>query len=181
MTEKLGDGSERGFSRLALSMRVCLSLRNMGCAVTEPGGLRRSTRRAPRSGKPRRRLLSAFRELAGEARGVLPVPDRRTTGAASIDRTGLPARAVECLGREKALACSTGVGRGDQGRRRLQDEYLEWRVVREDGTVRRVELTAELADYWRVLAAYRPRETLALIERLRARAIGSGRGRVRSR
>jgi hypothetical protein len=39
---------------------------------------------------------------------------------------------------------------GEEGRiRRLQEEYVEWRVVRDDVGIRRVELTTELSDYWR--------------------------------
>jgi hypothetical protein len=33
--------------------------------------------------------------------------------------------------------------------RRLQEEYVEWRFMRDDMRIRRVELTTELSDYWR--------------------------------
>ncbi|MEX2555170.1 MAG: hypothetical protein WEB06_06015 [Actinomycetota bacterium] len=45
------------------------------------------------------------------------------------------------------------------GGRQLQEEYIEWRVVRTGTQMSRVELTTELSEYWRVLAAYEP-ETL---------------------
>jgi hypothetical protein len=39
---------------------------------------------------------------------------------------------------------------GEEGRiRRLQEEYVEWRVVRDDVGIRRVKLTTELSDYSR--------------------------------
>jgi hypothetical protein len=43
---------------------------------------------------------------------------------------------------------------GEGGIRRLQEEYVEWRVVPNDVGIRQVELTTELSDYWRVLAAF---------------------------
>ncbi len=59
-----------------------------------------------------------------------------------------------CLGRAAAPAVL-------DEERGLQEEYLEWRVVRgEDDTLVRVELTTELRDFWRVLAAHDPDRAL---------------------
>jgi hypothetical protein len=55
---------------------------------------------------------------------------------------------------------------GDQGRVVGHDEYLEWRTVRRaGGKITRIELTTELQDYWRVLAAHRPERVLQLAAR----------------
>lgn len=97
-------------------------------------------------------------------RFVLAAPDDRTKHRTSIDWPGLPLRPVECLGRPRALPLldwvPTGRGRGSC----LQEEYIEWRVVREGEHIVRVEMTTELSDYWRVLAAVNPQRTLKLIE-----------------
>ncbi|KAI9881661.1 MAG: hypothetical protein M1823_006628, partial [Watsoniomyces obsoletus] len=75
-----------------------------------------------------------------------------------IDWTGLPLRVTGCLPRADALALLDWTGAsGCEARRRIQDEYLEWRVLRDsDDVVRRVESTCELPDAWRVLAAHAP-------------------------
>lgn len=66
--------------------------------------------------------------------------------------------------RHPALALLDWTPSGGEGRiRRLQEEYVEWRVVRDDVGIRRVELTTELSDYWRVLAAFDPQRTLDLV------------------
>src|SRR5688500_14455808 len=84
---------------------------------------------------------------------------RRPEGTGT-DWAGLRARAVGCLTRERAL------GLLDAERRR-QEEYLEWRTVRDrGGAIRRVELTTELRDYWRVLASHAPDRTVDLVGEL---------------
>lgn len=84
------------------------------------------------------------------------------------DWPAFPARLQSCLGWQ--LACQLldwrPQGEGDVGRIRHQEEYLEWRVVREDRTIKRVEMTTELPEYWRVLAAHEPEQTLELIAEL---------------
>jgi hypothetical protein len=97
---------------------------------------------------------------------LLARPTGETPDVATIDWIGLPARVVECLGRDRALGLLDWKGRsGDEGRRRLQEEYLEWRVVRSGARIERVELTTELGAYWRVLAAHDPHQTLDLVAR----------------
>jgi hypothetical protein len=97
---------------------------------------------------------------------LLAQPTNETPDVATIDWIGLPARVVECLGRDRALGLLDWKGRsGDEGRRRLQEEYLEWRVVRSGARIERVELTTELGAYWRVLAAHDPLQTLDLVAR----------------
>jgi hypothetical protein len=98
---------------------------------------------------------------------LLRAPDRRTPQVVGLDWTGLPVRVVGCLGRARALAAL-------DAQRRLQEEYVEWRTVRApDGTIRRVELTTELRDYWRVLAAHEPARAIDLVGELTGRAIAA--------
>jgi hypothetical protein len=91
---------------------------------------------------------------------LLPMPDERTPDLTGPDWTGLPIRALSCTSRHQALAAL-------DNQRGLQEEYIEWRVVRgDDHRIRRVELTTELRDYWAVLAAYEPERTLDLVSEL---------------
>lgn len=93
-------------------------------------------------------------------------PDPQATEVTGPDWSGLPVRVVSCVGsRAEALRLlDWRRDTGDEGRRRLQEEYLEWRVVRgAGGEIRRVEMTTELPEYWRELAARNPEETLKLV------------------
>ena len=97
---------------------------------------------------------------------LLPGPDRRTPQVVAPDWTALPVRVAGCLGRERALALL-------DARRDLQEEYAEWRTVRAPGgKLRRVELTTELRDYWRVLVEHEPERAVDLVGELTGRAIG---------
>ena len=109
-------------------------------------------------------LLSAMPSPAAH-RYLVPASDEETPHTTGPDWSGLPARAVATKGRSRALAAL-------DSRRRDQEEYVEWRVVR-DGRdrIRRVELTTELRDYWRVLAAHEPARTLALAAELARRRV----------
>ena len=83
-------------------------------------------------------------------RFVLAAPDERTRHRTAVDWPGLPLRRVECLTRHQALALLDWTPSGGEGRiRRLQEEYVGWRVVRDDVGIRRAELTTELSDYRR--------------------------------
>ena len=93
---------------------------------------------------------------------VLGAPDERTPHRIVIDWPGLPKRPVECLTRQRALELLDRSA-PQFGLRPLQEEYLEWRVVSDGAGIRRVELTTELGDYWRVLAAFEPQRTLELV------------------
>jgi hypothetical protein len=91
--------------------------------------------------------------------------DRRTPLAVGVDWNGLPVRVAGCLGRERALALL-------DGRRDLQEEYVEWRTVRDAaGKVARVELTTELRDWWRVLVEHEPERAVDAVGELTGRAI----------
>lgn len=81
------------------------------------------------------------------------------------DWPGYPARVGACVGRDRALALFDWRpdGEGDVGRIRHQEEYLEWRVVREGGRIRRIEMTSEFSDYWGLLAGHEPARTLELV------------------
>ena len=86
-------------------------------------------------------------------------------GAAHVDWPGYPARIGACLGRDRALELLdwTVAGAGDLGRLRHQEEYVEWRVVREGDRIRRIEMTTELSADWEILAAQEPARTLELV------------------
>jgi hypothetical protein len=108
------------------------------------------------------RVAAAF-AAAGPGPCVLPAADRRTSETTQIDWPGRPLRPERCLSRERAQEL---LDRPVEGRRRLQEEYVEWRVVRTaGGRLRRVELTTELPDAWRLLAAHAPRRLLDTVAR----------------
>ena len=105
------------------------------------------------------RYRAILAELAGELGRnpyLLPAPDGSTPWSTAPEWPGYPARVDECLGRAAALEAL------DRGARELQEEYLEWRVVRDGDVIRRVELTTELSDYWLVLAAHEPARAVEL-------------------
>jgi len=130
--------------------------------MREPGGL-------DALGEAGRRAWaeSVAGAIAAASPGRFLVADSsdRLTETAVIDWPGVPLRPVACLGRQRALAVLDWCGeRGDEGRRRLQEEYVEWRVVRDwRDRVTRVELTTELGEYWRVLAAHAPSALLTTV------------------
>lgn len=89
-------------------------------------------------------------------------------GVAVVDWDGFPRILQNCLGDEKAAAlCDWTIPTlGDYGRARCQDEYFEWRTVRDlNGKLIRFEGTTELAAYWKVLAGYHPVTTLQILGR----------------
>lgn len=91
--------------------------------------------------------------------------DARMNQVTGPDWNAYPARVGACLSRADALRLLDWRSEhGDEGRARLQEEYAEWRVVRDQhGNIVRFELTTELAAYWKVLAATQPQTTLTLI------------------
>ena len=133
--------------------------------MDEPGGLRElgETGRAAWDDA----VARCVRAVVPDARHpfLLPTADRRTPLVTGPDWTGLPPRVVGCLGRARALDLL-------DGERRLQEEYLEWRTVRDrGGAIIRVEMTTELCDYWQVLAAHEPARTVDLVGELTGRAV----------
>jgi hypothetical protein len=119
-----------------------------------------------------RRLFSTgaaevARELQTENGSVLASPTLETATVTAPDWTGLPVRVTACLGRDRGLRLlDRRSDRVDGGGRRWQEDYVEWRVLRHRGRIERVELTTELADYWRVLAAYDPARLLETVAEL---------------
>lgn len=99
---------------------------------------------------------------------LLPEPDDRTPDAVSVDWGAYPVRIRDCL---QSLPMSYrlldwSVAQGDIGRALFQEEYFEWRVVRDPGgKIQRVEMTTEFPEYWKILAAYHPVATLRLVAR----------------
>lgn len=118
-------------------------------------------------------VAACLEQVLGTLASTGRTPQRLTSDFAQIpdirapDWPGLPARVVACLGRRKALELlDWHSDEGDLGRVRHQEEYLEWRVVRdaENGdAIARVEMTTELREYWEVLAAYQPHALLDLV------------------
>ena len=99
---------------------------------------------------------------------LVAAADDRLTDVVAVDWGAYPTRTTQCLG---SMASSLrlldwSTGQGDIGRALLQEEYVEWRVVRDETrTIRRVEFTTEFPEYWSVLAAHHPATALELIRR----------------
>jgi hypothetical protein len=98
-------------------------------------------------------------------RQVQAVADARTPEVTGPDWPAYPVRVDACLGRDEThQLLDWRTDDGDEGRLRHQEEYLEWRVVRDgNGRPRRVEMTTEFAAYWKVLAANQPADAIALV------------------
>jgi hypothetical protein len=79
-----------------------------------------------------------------------------------VEWTGFPERVSLCLGRRKTLELLDAAP-GLPGGRAVQEEYMEWRVVREESRIRLIEMTTELPEYWTLLAAVAPQRLLELI------------------
>jgi hypothetical protein len=105
-------------------------------------------------------VVSALDEWASTTLNVPGCQDERPTSVAACDWLGWPTRVANCLGRDAALELLDWSTETDAGGSKLQEEYIEWQVVRERDRIRRVELTTELPDYWRVLAAHSPEHLL---------------------
>ena len=132
--------------------------------MDEPGGLRElgETGRAAWDD-----AVARCMRVVAPRRASLPPAGRRPAHAAGHGSRldGAAARVVGCLRRARALELL-------DEERRLQEEYLEWRTVRDrGGAITRVELTTELRDYWRVLAAHEPARTVDLVGELSGRAV----------
>lgn len=80
------------------------------------------------------------------------------------DWPAVPVRARSCLGGGRAdRLCDVHAPSGETGRMLLQEEYAEWRVLRDEDGPTRFELTTELGDYWMLLARHQPERLLALV------------------
>ncbi|MDP9135585.1 MAG: hypothetical protein M3N56_12260, partial [Actinomycetota bacterium] len=84
------------------------------------------------------------------------------------DWPAVPARIRACLGRDAADALfdASAPAEGDIGRRDFQEEYGEWRVIRDGNGPVRFELTTELSDYWELLAAHAPATAIERVAEL---------------
>lgn len=83
----------------------------------------------------------------------------------TLEWPAFPARIAACLGRGSTMRLLDWQGGGGtpHGRVRHQEEYAEWRVVRQDGRLRAIELTTELPEYWELLAGLAPERLLSLV------------------
>lgn len=141
-------------------------------SMREPGGL--TALDAPGAAEWKRRVGECLENaLTRTAGSRFKSSDAAMNHLAMCDWAGLPARVTTCIGRANALSLLDWEGddRAMPRGRALQEEYIEWRVVRDaDGIVQRIELTTELPDYWRVLAAYEPSRLLDLLAELAGEA-----------
>jgi hypothetical protein len=99
---------------------------------------------------------------------LLAAADDRTPSVIQVDWGGFPVRISRCLQStaDALRLLDWRTPQGDVGRALLQEEYVEWRVVRSpEGRLRRVEMTTELPDYWLTLAAHHPLKALELVRR----------------
>jgi hypothetical protein len=80
------------------------------------------------------------------------------------DWPAVPVRARACLGGARAdRLCDARAPSGETGRRLFQEEYAEWRVLRDADGPTRFELTTELGDYWVLLARHQPERLTELV------------------
>lgn len=114
-------------------------------------------------------LIAGFlQQLRGAgAHWVAPGDAALAATPTPVDWSGFPQRPETCLGLRKTLGLlDWRTANGDLGRALGHEEYLEWRVVHgPDGKLRRVELTTEVQEYWRILAAHHPAKVLRLAGR----------------
>jgi len=80
------------------------------------------------------------------------------------DWPAVPVRARACLGDARAdRLCDAHAPSGETGRMLFEEEYAEWRVLRDEDGPTRFELTTELGDYWLLLARHHPELLLELV------------------
>ena len=80
------------------------------------------------------------------------------------DWPAVPVRARACLGAARAdRLCDARAPSGETGRSLFQEEYAEWRVLRDEDGPTRFELTTELGEYWVLLARHQPERLVDLV------------------
>lgn len=90
--------------------------------------------------------------------------DNALLGNAIIDWNAYPTRFRRVVGASETERLADARLGGIQIGRLVQEEYLEWRVVRDlSGRVIRIEMTTETMDYWSVYAANDPVNAMARI------------------
>lgn len=110
--------------------------------------------------------VAALLADAGPPARLRAAADAATPHLLTTDWTGLPCRVIARAGRRRALELL-------DERRDLQEEYVEWRAVRdEQGRLRRVELTTELPEYWDALA---PEAVLATVREFAGEEVEPGK------
>jgi hypothetical protein len=109
------------------------------------------------------RCLETVVEKQGANHRLLAAPNEQTSDVTVTDWPGFPVRFASCVGRRQAFEfLDWRRDAGHDGRYLGQEEYIEWRVVRANDAIQRVELTTELSDYWLTLAACDPQQVLDL-------------------
>jgi len=89
---------------------------------------------------------------------------RNATELRVPDWPAVPVRARSCLGGIRAdRLFDARAPCGETGGTLFQEEYAEWRVVRDEEGPTQFELTTEVADYWLLLARYRPERLVDLV------------------
>lgn len=113
------------------------------------------------------KYVSDIVEETGTTQFVTPDDPQIDPAIVTVDWRGFPLRINECLGSlDKTNRILDWEFRGQpMGRLNgAQEEYLEWRVVRNsDGRIVAMEFTSETQEYWRTLASYHPERTLEMI------------------
>jgi hypothetical protein len=115
--------------------------------------------------------LSSWDELVGEVVKKQGSPrviaDANASNAKELrvpDWQAAPARVRACLGLGRAdRLCDARGSSGKTGRQLFQEEYAEWRLIRDEDGPLRFELTTELAAYWELLARHRPERLAELV------------------
>jgi hypothetical protein len=132
--------------------------------MDEPGGLSTLDQAGLVDWNERlQRQLTSVIKKQGENHRLLPSPSTAMVEVTTTDWVGLPARIARCVGRHQALEFLDWRREADHDGRYLgQEEYIEWRVIRGNGAIQRVEMTTELSDYWLTLAACDPQQVLDL-------------------
>ncbi len=117
--------------------------------MTAPGGL---TELGTAAGGWEKRVAAVIGEIGMPS----VIADASPTNARELrmpDWPAVPSRIRACLGRDRAdRLCEAR----QTGRPVFQEEYAEWRLVRDEHGPVRFELTTEFSDYWELLARHVP-------------------------
>jgi hypothetical protein len=137
---------------------------DQGCVVELPGYVDdlAAAGRAEWQARAADSVVQAVADFGSED-SSLRVELAHDSALVSVEWTGLPERVASCLTRRKTLELLDAAPAFSGGGRALQEEYVEWRVVRSGSQIQLIELTTELPEYWALLAACNPERLLALV------------------
>lgn len=111
--------------------------------------------------------LATAKSRSGSDQLVLPNDSELEPSIHIVDWKGLPVRIRKCLqSTNKTQELLDWTHNGQPYGRILgaQEEYLEWRVVKDTlGRIIKIEFTSEVPEYWSILAKHHPARTLRLL------------------